>query len=195
MRNWMGTRAAFLVLLGLWSLALNACDDPFGPRTWTGAPDTVQIWSASRLELQGFASALDLAGEPPLGVAIESTGSIGAWDVALLDRTGGLALAPAGFFAGHSSSRAGIAVITGTAFDALQRAPSDSASYSSEPVAVTADGVYVVRTRVAVCSDGTGSGVHYAKLRPLEIDVGAGRVRLEVVNNPYCGDRALVPTD
>jgi hypothetical protein len=37
--------------------------------------------------------------------------------------------------------------------------------------------------------------VHYAKLRPIEIDVAAGRALLEAVNNPFCGDRALVTND
>ena len=189
-----GTRS--VPMMALWCvLTLSACDDPFGPRTWSVVPDTLEVWSVSRPELQGLASALDLAGEPPLGLAIEAEGAIGAWDVALIDVGGGLALVPASYFPGHASSRAGIAVVTGTSFAELRRAPTDSAQFSREPVPLTADGVYVVRTRVAVCSDGSGTGVHYAKLRPIEIDVTAGRLRLETVNNPFCGDRALIPSD
>lgn len=188
-------RGSGLLALCMIVLSTGACDDPFGPRTWSAVPDTLEVWSASRVELQGRPAALDLAGEPPFPLEIESAAAIGAWDVVLMDGTEGLALAPASYFPGHASSRAAITVLTNTSFTELRQAPGDSMLYSREPVALSGDVVYVVRTRAALCADGTGTGVHYAKLRAIEIDVAAGRARVETVNNPYCADRSLIPPD
>ena len=136
---------------------------------------------------------VDFAGEPPFALPVESQTTIGNWDVALMDFEGGLALVPAVYFPGHTSSRARISVVTGTAFPDVERASSDSADYTAQPVPVRANEVYVVRSRAARCIDGTGGGVHYAKLRAIEIDVAAGRLRFETVNNPFCTQRSFIP--
>jgi hypothetical protein len=166
-----------------------ACDDPFGPRFWSGVPDTTLIYSSSRAEYVGRASAFDFI--ELQGLPIELPGITGQWDVALADANGGLALVPAGEFAGISS-RAGIAVFPNAELDDIAAAPRDTAAFSTAAVMLDPTTVYVIRTRRAQCGFGS-TGFRYAKMRPITIDVQAGTLSFEVVRNPYCNDRSLVP--
>ena len=97
-------------LIPLAVLIVAACDDPFGPAVWNATPDTVLIFSASRPEYLGQASAVDIATTTAVvALPIEAPGLTGNWDFALTDLDGGLALAPASAFEGvESRSRIGV---------------------------------------------------------------------------------------
>jgi hypothetical protein len=169
---------------------LAACDDPFGPQMWNANPRELTLYSASRVEFTGLVSAIDLAADPVMGIAIEAPGATGNWDLVLVDHGGSLALVPASHFSGLAS-RAAIATIQNRAFIDVTEAPRDTAAYSLAPVALRTDVVYVIRSRRAAC--GFTTGHRYAKVQPIEIDQQRGIFRFAVVRNPYCDDRALVP--
>ena len=180
----MRIRLSLLILL---AASVAACDDGLGPQPWDATPDTVSLYSASRSELLGYPSAFDFVNLAV--IRVESPGSAGSWDVVLAG-SAGLQLVPAGAFEGQDS-RAGIAVITGTTFEALTSAPTDTSQYSSQAVALQQGGVYVVRTRRAVCSFSTA--VHFAKIKVVSIDAARGVASFAVVRNPDCNDRSFVP--
>lgn len=169
------------------AMVLAACSDPLGPQPWDATPDTVSLFTASRPDLLGFPSAYDFVNLTP--VRIEATSAPGNWDLAVTGQ-GPLQFVPAGAFQGQTS-RAGIATITNSTFEALAKAPTDTAAFTSQPVTLTQGGVYVVRSRRAPCSFSTA--VHYAKVKVVSIDAASGLVRFAVVRNPYCNDRSFVP--
>jgi hypothetical protein len=171
-------------------VALTACADPFGPQPWNPNPIEITLYSASRPQLTGMASALDLAADPVAAIAIETPGATGRWDFVLIDGPAGLQLAPAGALGGIAS-RAAIATITDRAFIDITEAPRDTAAYSMQPVTLRTDVVYVLRSRRAIC--GFTTGLRYAKMQPIEVDAVRGIYRFAIVRNPYCDDRALVP--
>jgi hypothetical protein len=179
-------------LVPLLVLALVACDDPYGPQWWSPTPQSVTMYSASRAEYVGLVSALDLATDPIRPIAIEAPGATGNWDVVLLDGPDGLQLASAEGFEGLSS-RAGIAVLEGTAFLDVRAAPRDTSAYTTGPVLLRTGVVYIIRSRRASC--GFAAGVRYAKLQPVEIDRERGVFRAAIVRNPFCDDRALIPPE
>jgi len=182
----MRIRFVFVVMA---AAALAACDDPLGPQPWDDRPDTVTLYSASRPDLLGQPSGFDFVNLAP--VRVEANGAAGNWDVALAgDAT--LQLLPAGAFAGQTS-RAGIATITNTTFEALTEAPADTAAFSAQPVTLVQNGVYVVRSRRTECSFSTA--VRYAKVQVVSLDPAAGVARLAIVRNPYCNDRSFVPPE
>lgn len=176
------------VLVFLAAVASVACDDTLGIQPWDTVPDTVSLYSASRADLLGQSSAFDFVNLAP--VRVEASGAGGNWDVIL---TGGgaspLQLTPAGVFGGVTS-KASIATITGTSFDALTDAPSDTMLYSKQPVTLTAGGVYAIRTRGVVCE--ISNSVHYAKVLVVSLDPALGVARLATVRNPYCDNRSFV---
>src|SRR5690606_8921461 len=139
-------------------------------------------------------SAVDITAFPfVLALPIESPAVTGNWDFALLDGNGQLLLAPASSFQGLES-RARIAVLPDTALDAVTSASRDTADYTAQPVPVVAGNVYIVRSRRAQCS-ALRNGHNYAKLRAVEIDVAAGRLKFEIVRNPLCDDRSFIPPE
>jgi hypothetical protein len=169
--------------------ALVACgDDPFS-FDWSDAPDTVQIYSLARPELNlpsGFSF-----GQPPGSVIVERPGATGAWDVALDTRGGQLVLLPPGALG--ITARAGIAVLAGVAFDDVVEAPGDTLAYAkNDPVPVLAGTVYVVQTNRRPCAFGA-SGVYYAKMEPVAIDVAGGVLTFRYVASPICNSRRLTP--
>lgn len=190
-----GMRATRALLPLSLLLSLAACDDPFGPRNWDATPDTAQIWSASRAELIGRPAGFDFTLNPPQAVLIEAPGAVRNWDVVLLDHEGGLALAPSSYFLGASAARTAISPRGVQPLEAVTVAPRDSVEYTRLPVPLRVGELYVIRSRVQVCVDGFSSGIRYAKITPVEIDVAEGRVRFAHVRNPYCDDRALIPPD
>jgi hypothetical protein len=179
----------YLVLMLAAGLA--ACNDPYGPRLWSAAPDTVELYSLSRSEFIGRASAFDFVSA--FAVPVEAPGATGAWDVALVDGPGGLHLMPASAFAGLNS-RAAIATLGPGQLSDLVEAPRDTAAYHSTAVRVEPNTLYVIRSRRADCGFGT-TGFRYAGVRAVEIDAPAGRLAFEYFRNPYCNDRSLVPPD
>jgi hypothetical protein len=169
-----------------------ACDDPFGPRLWSAAPDTAFIYSSSRAEYIGRVSSFDIVELRP--VRIEVPGATGQWDFALADGNGALELVPAGELSGGLPSSAAIAIFPNQQLEDITAAPRDTALFRSTAVAVEPNTIYVIRSRRAPCGFGT-AGFFYAKMRAVDIDVERGTLRFEVVRNPFCNDRALVPPE
>jgi hypothetical protein len=169
---------------------LAACGDNLGPSFWDATPVTVTLYSASRADYLGFASAVDLASPTVATVSIEAPGATYNWDFVLAHDQGGLALVPAGAMAGIQS-RARIAVLEGVDFIDVTEAPRDTALYSAAPVPLRTGVVYVVRSRRAPC--GYTNAHRYARILPVEIDQERGIARLAIVRNPFCDDRALIP--
>lgn len=178
--------------LPLIAVALGACGDSTGPAFWDATPVVLLLYSASVPEYIGYRSALDVVSSPVQAVPIETAGATGQWDVALVHDGGSLALVAASGFEGLSS-RAAVAEIEGAVFADVDRAPSDTAAYSTEPVPLRSNAVYIIRSRRGSC--GFTSGYRYAKLQPLSIDVAAGTFRFSIVRNPYCDDRSFVPPE
>jgi len=173
--------------------AASACsDDPFGFENWTANPDTVQLFSLARPELN-LNSAYDFVGRLP--VRVERAGSSGSWDVAVDTEGGSLVLLPAGALGIESQAR--IAELPGTLFDEATRAPSDTTAYTSRgSVALRTTSVYVFRTRLAPDPIFGRSCTFYGKLQPLIVDAGQGMVEFVFdVNTSLsgCNNRDLVP--
>ena len=182
----MRFRFALLIIA---AAATAACDDGFGPQPWDATPDTITLFSASRLDLLGQPTAYDFVNR--ITIRVEQPGTANGWDV-LLSGTSALQLNPASAFQGQNS-RAAIATITNATFDALTEAPGDTASYSTNPITIQTGGVYVVRTRRYACSFSTA--VNFAKIKAVSVDAAAGKARFAVVRNPYCNDRSFVPPE
>lgn len=180
----------FSLLYLLMVLPLAACDDGFGPQKWSATPDTVVLYSLSRPEHFNQASAYDFGGSG-IPRRVESIYTPGQWDLVLLEQDGGFAFAPASAFEGQSS-RAGIATVTGTTLEALDRAPRD-AQFVTTPVALNTGPVYVVRSRLI--QNQFSSCTFYAKFEVLQLNQTEGWVRFRYVLNPYCNDRRLIPPD
>jgi hypothetical protein len=180
-------------LIPLLVLIVAACDDPFGPVRWDATPDTVLVFSASRPEHLGRASAVDITTVPIGLLPLEAPAVTGNWDIAVTDLDGGLALVPASAFAGLES-RARIGVLPDRTLEEVTQAPRDTTSFTVDPIPLEAGNVYLVRSRRATCG-GASSGHRYAKLRPVEIDVAAGTFRFEIVANPLCDNRSFIPPE
>lgn len=178
-----------MVAVVLWTTA--ACDDDFGLGAWSAVPDTSLIYSASRPDLIRQPSAFDVVNLAR--VTIEGGGATGNWDFALLERDGGFVLAPERALTG-SDSRAGIALSTEMQLASVREAPGDTSAYSRAEVPLNEGAIYILRSRRASCFT-FGSGVYYAKLKALEVDAAAGTFLFEVVRNPNCNDRALIPPE
>ena len=158
-----------------------ACDDePLFPELDVVA-DTVVLYSAAREDLTGLPAAFNFI--TLQRIPIEVAGASGQWDVLLTESGGQLSFVPAGAIP-ELNALAEIAVVEGTSFDALTRAPGGNESYVTEAVPVRTGVVYVVRTRAAPCT-------LYAKFRVLSTDPAAGTVRFDFLQNPNCGNRAL----
>jgi hypothetical protein len=177
-------------LIFLAAVSASACDDDLGVQPWDATPDTIPLFSLSRTDLLGLPSAYDFVNRRQ--VEVEIPGSGGNWDVALGEANGQLQLIPASAFDGQTSSRARIATVTGTAFTALDEAPSDTTRYTAQPVPLTVGGIYVVRSRRAACGFTTAS--YYAKIQALTVSNADGKATFAVVVNPFC-DRSFVPPE
>lgn len=173
------------------AFVLSACGDDFGPGTWSARPDTTVIYSASRPELLLMPAAFDVVNLAR--IIIENPTATGTWDFALVEQDGQFLMAPAAALT-RDDSRAGIALSSATALVDVEEAPGDTASFSRALVPVEIGRVYIVRSRRESCFT-FGVGVRYAKLKALEVDPAAGTFRFEVVRNPNCNDRALVPPE
>ncbi len=176
------------LMLLLIAPALVGCDDPFEPLPWNDAPTDIRIWSISRAELIGLPSAFDFV-EFQRAI-VENPSMSMSWDVALTDVPGGLAFSPAGAFPDIAAD-VGIAVITDVSFEELREAPRNSEAYVTDaPVPLTEGGVYVVRSRRAIC--GFTSAPRFAKVQITELDLEEGSALFKVVRNPNCNDRSFV---
>lgn len=167
----------------------SGCNDNTQLYSWTDAPDTVTLASASRTELAGLGSGYDVTGRKT--VIIERLGQGQAYDFAVTEQAGGFYLTPLGAIFG-TGMRAGIATTTYTALSQARSAPSDSASYAQvTSVQATPGSVYIVRSRRVSCLYTTGS--YYAKMRVIDVDPTVGTLKFELVQDPNCGDLSLVP--
>jgi hypothetical protein len=166
---------------------LSACDDGGLLSELVLSPDTAVVGlpggtaAGSALDFVRASGDFDLLRNP------EQVSDAEQWDVALRSTAGGLTFRP--FQPIASSMRgAGIAVAT-RAYEELDEAPRSTSAYSTEPVPVTAGGVYLVRSRQF-----TSSGivcVKYVKMRVLEVNAAASTVKVAVVINEGCDDERL----
>ncbi len=166
-----------------------ACgDDPFSFR-WDDSPDTVQLYSMARPELN-LASGITFV-PPPATSVVESPDATGSWDVAVDTRANQLVLLPPGALG--ITSRARIAALGPINFDDVREAPEDTLLYEDDQAVALANGsVYIVRSSRRVGSFGS-SCVYYAKLEPVTLDVTGGTLLLRFVASPVCNSRDLVP--
>ena len=181
-------KLARLLVIAAAVLPMVACEEDLGLDNWTAFVDTTTIYSLSRAELLGRPSAYDFFNQA--ADEVETPSATGSWDFALLDSGNQLVLLPAGGFQGNTS-RAGLALITGTTFEDLREAPSDTARYSKTAAAVQVGQVYAVRTRRDQCS--FVSGVRFGKMKIIAVDPTAGSVTFASIVNPYCNERLLIP--
>jgi hypothetical protein len=182
-----------LAVSGLALLAGAACDDGFGPRVWADTPDTLTIYSITRAELLGRASGIDIASGRTRTVVLESSLEVSSWDFALTESGGAFQLMPAAAVEGLDS-RAGIVEVPETTLDEVLQAPADADAFQQTPIDIEIGQVYVLRSRRASCA-GLGAGVFYGKLKALALDAASGSFKFEVVLNPYCNDRDLIPPE
>jgi hypothetical protein len=170
------------------ALSLTACGgDPFA-FNWSDVPDTAQIYSLARPELNITSAFSFFEG---VAVTIEEPEATGFWDAALDTQGGSLVLLPPGALG--IASRARIAALPSTLFEEVLEAPGDTLVYvGNDPVPVVAGTVYVIRTNLrpgsfsATCS-------YYSKMEPVVIDVAAGILTFRYVTSPICNSRDLVP--
>jgi hypothetical protein len=184
-KRWPAPSVAAVVAL---LVGLVGCgDDPFA-FNWNDAPDTVQLYSLARPELNllsGF-SFFDRA-----AVLVEAPGATGTWDIAVDTRGQELVLLPPGALG--ITARAAIGVLGAVSFDDVTEAPEDTLLYEpDEPVSVANGTVYVVRTNRRPGSFGS-SCVYYAKLEPVAIDLPGEVLTFRYVSSPICNSRDLVP--
>ena len=186
-RRWHAPAAATVAAL---LVGLAACgDDPFA-LDWSDAPDTVQIYSLARPELN-LASGFSFT-PPPSARVIEDPGVTGAWDIAIDTQGGQLVMLPPGALGITANAR--IAVMGAINFEELREAPEDTLLYEkNNPVPLSDGTVYVVSTNRL--STGTSSCGYYAKLQPVTIDVPGGTLKFRYVASPVCNSRDLVSPD
>ncbi len=170
------------------------CDDNIGPADWVAVPDTVDLFSLSRHDYQGYPAGFDvLSGAAGRRVTIEDPGASGNWDFALVESDGRLMLMPAGFVRDLDIG-AGIALLDkGETFESVTKVPGDPAKYhESELVALEAGRIYAVRSRRYYGYGGQSCSL-YGKLSPITLDEAGGILRFEFMRNPNCSDRSMVP--
>lgn len=167
-----------------------ACgDDPFA-FDWNDSPDTVQLYSLARPELN-LVSAFNFLQDLP--VQVENPNSTGTWDVAVDTRGGNIVFLPPGALNVEGAAR--IATLASMSLDDVTEAPSDTLLYvRNRAVPVRMGEVYVVRTNRQRGSFGR-SCVYYAKVEAVTIDPVGGTLTFREVTNPVCNDRDLVPPD
>jgi hypothetical protein len=166
---------------------LSACDDGGLLAELVLSPDTAVVGlpggsaAGSALDFVRASGDFDLLRNP------EQLADAEEWDIALRSTSAGLVFRP--FQPIASATRgAGIAVAT-RGYDELGEAPRATSAYSTDPVPVTPNGVYLVRSRQF-----TSSGiicVKYAKMRVLEVNAAASTVRVAVLINEGCDDERL----
>lgn len=179
----------FVLLASLFACAplLSACDDSGLLGTLILSSDTTAIGlpggnaEGSAIDIVRSSGDFDLVRNPERLTDAEQ------WDFALRSTGTGFVFRP--FTPVASSLRgAGMAVST-RSFEALEDAPRGNSSYSSDPVPVTLNGVYLLRSRQFL--SGSSVCVKYAKLRVVEINQAASTVRFAVVINEGCDDERL----
>lgn len=180
-------RSRFAMMVILSSFALASCEDDWGPQFWVEVEDTVVLYSMAREEFGGLPSAYDFLNRVP--VRLELVG-YGGWDMALGEDSSGLLLVPPGAFPAFTSM-AGIAELDNRDFYEVDEAPRSGDAYEQESgVPIRENVIYIVRSR-----EYGHACLSYTKMEIIDVDVTAGTLRFRYINNPHCGDRALVPPE
>lgn len=171
-------------------MGLAACgDDPF-EYDWSDIPDTVQLYSLARPEINLVSGFNFLQGRP---VTVEATAATGTWDAAVDTRGGEIVLVLPGVFGVVTTAR--ITTLEGMRIEDVTSAPSDTLVYvKDQPVPIRSGNVYVVKTNRSSGSFGSNC-VYYAKLEPVTIDAAGGTLTFRYVTNPICNSLDLVPPD
>jgi hypothetical protein len=166
-----------------------ACNDDLFKIKWQENPDTANLYSLARPELN-LLSAFDFVGRVP--VRIESPDATGRWEMVLDTQDGQLVLLPPGAV-GVLGSRARIIPMGPVPYEEVLRAPSDTTLYvADEPVPVVEGNTYVVRTRQAVGVYGQRC-VYYGKFTALAQDPVEGTFSFVFDVSPVCNSRKLYP--
>lgn len=182
-----------LSALAIAALIFTGCEDPHGPQEWVAIPDTVDLFSLNRQEHQGLPSGFDmLPGYNGQRLPIEAPGASGNWDFALMESAGKLQLVPAGI-SKDLANGAGIAALPEGTFESVTKVPGKADLYKeSEAVLMEAGKVYAIRSRRFFGFAGENCTL-YGILAPIEIDAEGGILRFEIMRNPNCHDRSMVP--
>jgi hypothetical protein len=183
-------RLRFLALLApLAAIApvLSACDDNTFLQDAVVRADTVDLG----LPGGDRGSAIDLVRASANATLIrrpETVQDAEQWDFAVRRAAGGLVLHPNEGL-GTGGRGAGIGATT-RPFDDIDEAPRGTSSYSENDVALSANAVYLLRSRTY----GAGLGINclkYGKARVVSLDAATGQVRLALVINENCDDERL----
>lgn len=169
------------------SAVLAACgDDPLFPDVQISS-DTVTLTvpgtsAPSAVDLVRIQAPFTLLRNPEL------VRDAGEWDITLRrTESGGLVFRP---FDQPGSPLRGAGITTTTAdYDRIDEAPRSTGAYSGDPVAVTLNGVYLLRSRQYPST--AGLCVNYAKLKVLAVDAAAGTAQVAIAINDNCDDERL----
>jgi hypothetical protein len=185
-------RSARLVcLLGLpLAAVLAACDDPIGQQPVMLLQDTVTL--AVPAPDADRPSAMDMVRDQAPGLLRfpERPEHAALWDFALREVDGALVLRTLN--PGPGRPRPGFAE-TGETFQAMTVAPTGSARYTSEPVALVEGDRFYLRSRQYFTAFNT-SCVKLGKMHVLAVDAAAGTAQLAVAVNDACWDDRLAPS-
>ncbi len=180
------TVVAAALAIVLTSVTAACGDDPF-QITWISTPDTTLLYSLARPELS-LPTAFDLYDRVEL--VVEAPGATDAWDMAVDTEDGVLVMIPPGAL--NIVNEARITMIPGVDFEDVTEAPSDTTLYTAtEPLALSVENVYVIRTREQSTTFGVCSV--YAKMQPISLDTELETATFMFDNNPRCDDRSLRP--
>lgn len=183
-------RLRFLALLAsLFACAplLSACEDSGFLATLILSADTTVIGlpagnaEGSAIDIVRSSGDFDLVRNPERLTDAEQ------WDLALRSTPAGLVFRP--FTPVASSLRGAGITVSGRSFAELDKAPRGTSAYGTDPVPVTLNGVYLLRSRQFL--SGSSLCVKYAKLQVLEINQAASTVRFGLVINEGCDDERL----
>ena len=176
-------------------VVLAGCDDPNAFRIDPIlVRDTVEV-AAPLPNTARLPSALDVTGngtgQITGGRFPERPRDALQWDFVVRVDDGEVVLLPARGLGVLDSRAALTGPIPGETFASLREAPGQSVFSMTDPVVMRVGNVHVARSRdvsTFICT-----GVQFAKLQPLEVDVATGRLVLEIVTNERCNDPRLVP--
>lgn len=149
-----------------------------------GAPSVAPASVPSAVDVVSFSGAPIGGGRFP-----ERPSDAEQWDFTLRLRGGEFVFLPRGAV-GVSANRAGITRPMDTPFEDVRQAPASSRFLTDSAVVVRQGATYVVRSRIY-----SNPCFQYARVQPLELNVAAGTVRMQVVTSATCQDTRLVEKD
>lgn len=181
-------RLSFLLLVLPLIGSAAACTDSTG----LGAPlivtDTLTI-GAPTVAAASVPSAVDVvafSGAIGGGRFPERPQDAEQWDFTVRLRNGQFTFVPRAA-AGVTGNRAGITQPMDTPFEEVRTAPASGRFVTDSTVVVRKGATYVVRSRIY-----SSPCFQYARVQPLELNVAAGTVKLQVSTSSGCQDTRLV---